>query len=157
TAEEFEHERQEQLKSIIPYFTYDTLIFDEKAKQLTTDWQTLTNPEDDTAQDALKILIDQLGAFYQTGILPLSSETYEELKDKSDLRKRVGTRVTRISEESIHSEKSAYNDLTETLRTLTEKFPELQEALQQLQPERYIASNLTYDNATTQKEREEAL
>ncbi len=157
TADELEHDRQEQLKSIIPYFIYDTLIFEQKAKQLTTDWQALTDPEDDAAQEALKILFDQLGAFYQTGILPRSAETYEELKDKSDLRKRVGTRVTRISKESIYSEKSAYNDLNETLQTLSEKFPELQEALQQLQPERYIASNLTYDNITTQKEREEAL
>ncbi len=156
-TEEIERDRQEQLKSVIPYFTYDTLMGDQKIKQLEADWEVLADTLNKSASAALEAITQQLAGLYREGILPRSSETYEELATKSELRKRIGNRVSRIKKESIYSEKSAYNELNSTMNTLAEKYPDLEETLLQLQPERYISSNLAYDNITTQKEREEVI
>ena len=157
TQEDLEKDRQEQLKAIIPYFTYDTLMAEQRIQLLETDWLAYNEPGDKTSIDALNALKVTLTGIYQFGILPRSTETYEELTDKGELRKRTGNRVTRVPKESINSEKSAYNLLNNTINTLVTKYPDLEESLLKLQPERYISSNLTYDNNTTQKEREEVI
>ncbi len=157
TPEEIEQDRQEQLKSVIPYFTYDTLMGDQKIKQLEADWEALADTVTEPVSDALESLKVTLANLYEAGILPRSPETYDELANKNELRKRIGNRVTRIPKESIYSEKSAYNEVNNALNALAQKFPDLEELLLQLQPERYISSNLTYDSNITQKEREEAL
>ena len=156
-TEEIERDRQDQLKSVIPYFTFDTLMAAQKIKQLEVDWQALTDTLEKSAASALESLSVTLSGLYAAGILPRSAETYEELANRPELRKRIGNRVTRIPKESIHSEKSAYNELNNTLNALAQKFPDLEETLLQIQPERYISANMAYDNATTQKEREEII
>lgn len=157
TAEELEHDRQEQLKGIIPYFSYDTLVGEQRILQLESEWKNIAIDAGPEATQALDAMRSTLSTLYQEGILPRSPATYEELTDKSELKKRVGNLVTRIPVEAIHSEKSAYNSLTLTMFELSQKYPELEDELAQLQPERYIISNLAYDNNTTQKEREETL
>jgi cyclic-di-AMP phosphodiesterase PgpH len=155
--EEIERDRQEQLKGIVPYFTFDTTMMEQKIKQLEADWKTLTESEEETNFKGLPEIQNMLSRIYLTGVLPRSPETYEELNANTELKKRIGTRVTRIQKERVFSEKSAYNELTSLLSALQEMYPESSATLQRLQPERYIASNLTYDNETTQKEREEVL
>ncbi len=157
TAEEIEQDRQELLKSVIPYFTYDTLMGAQKIKQLEADWEALADTITEPASNALESLKVTLNNLYETGILPRSVETYDELANKNELKKRIGNKVTRIPKESIHSEKAAYQEVNNTLNALAEKFPDLEEILVQLQPERYISANLTYDSNITQKERDEAL
>ncbi len=158
TSDELERDRQEQLKSIVPYFTFDTLMAQQQIQQLEADWQSITDSANNkTMTEALNLLKETLSNLYQTGILPRSPESYEELSDKGELKKRIGNFVTRIPKETINSEKSAYNKLNQTLNTLAEKNPELEEFLLQLQPERYISSNMAYDSSTTQKERDEIL
>jgi cyclic-di-AMP phosphodiesterase PgpH len=155
--DEIERDRQEQLKAIVPYFTFDTTMMELKIKQLESDWQLLAETEEDPVYLGLQEIRNLLTRIYQAGVLPRSPETYEELNANIELKKRVGNRVTRIQKERIFSEKSAYNELSILLDILLEKYPESAPILQRLQPERYIASNLTYDSVTTQKEREEVL
>jgi cyclic-di-AMP phosphodiesterase PgpH len=155
--EEIDRDRQEQLRNIVPYFTFDTTMLDLRIKQLESDWQILTELDDDPSYAGLQEIINLLTRIYQAGILPRSPETYEELNVNTELKKRIGTRIIRIQKERIFSEKSAYNELSTMLDILSKKFPESASTLQRLQPERYIASNLTYDSITTQKEREEVL
>ncbi len=157
TSEELEKDRLEQLRSVIPYFTFDTLVAGQKISQLEDDWNILTDSEKSSSKAALDSLKQMLTKFYQIGILPRSPETYDELANKNDLRRRTGNRVTRIPKENIYSEKSAYNELNTILNALAEKYSDLEDVLMQLQPERYISSNLAFDSATTQKERDEAL
>ncbi len=158
TVEELEQDRQEQLKSIIPYYEFDTLMANQQIQKLEADWQSIADSSDnETVTEALNHLKNTLSDLYESGILPRSPETYEELSDKSELKKRIGNRVTRIPIENIYSEKSAYNKLSQTINMLAEKNTELEEILVQLQPENYISSNLFYDNTTTQKERDEVL
>lgn len=157
TAEEIDQDRQEQLKGIIPYFTYDTLVGDQKIQLLENDWNTLIPEATNETNEALSFLKETLATFYSVGILPRSADTYEELAGKDELQKRIGNRVSRIPIEGVYSEKTTYNLLNETLDKLSEAFPELSEELLQLQPENYIISNLTYDSITTQKERDESL
>jgi cyclic-di-AMP phosphodiesterase PgpH len=156
-AEQIDADRQEQLKLLIPYFTYDTLMGEQKIKQLEADWLALTDPDDKEAVEVLNSLRETLFGLYEAGILPRSPETYEELTDKTELRRRIGNRVTRIPKESIYSEKAAYNELNNVLNELAEKYTNHNEDLLQLPPERYISSNLTYDSNTTTMEREEVL
>jgi cyclic-di-AMP phosphodiesterase PgpH len=155
--EEIERERQELLKTLIPYFTYDTTVAEQRIRLLETDWETLTETEEDVQDGIVQEIKEILLNFYQAGILLRSPETYEELTGKNDLRKRIGNRVIRIQKDRIYSEKSAYHELTNALEDLAARYSENASQILKLQPERYITSNLTYDSNTTQKEREEIL
>lgn len=155
--EEIDRDRQEQLRAIVPYFTFDTTMLEQKIKLLESDWQALTEQEEDISPNILKEITDVLVRIYQAGVLPRSPETYDELAGNADLRKRIGTRVSRIQKERIFSEKSAYNEINMRLDALAEYYPESAGIILKLQPERYVSSNLTYDGVTTQKEREEVL
>jgi cyclic-di-AMP phosphodiesterase PgpH len=156
-AEEIERDRQEQLKAIIPYFTFDTTMAEQKIKLLEADWQVISEMEEDKVPDILPAIRELLVKIYQAGVLPRSPETYDELSGNTELRKRIGTRIIRIQKERIFSEKTFYNELSILMDVLMKKYPDAARLIQKLQPERYIASNLTYDNITTQKEREEVL
>jgi cyclic-di-AMP phosphodiesterase PgpH len=98
-----------------------------------------------------------LRRIYQTGILPRSAETYEELAGKDELKKRTGNQVSKAETVNVFSEKTAYNEFNNQLRNLAKKYPEAGKNLLTLQPEKYIAANLEFDSNTTQKEQEEAL
>jgi cyclic-di-AMP phosphodiesterase PgpH len=155
--EEIERERQELLKGLIPYFTYDTAVAEQRIRLLESDWKTITETEENVQSEVAEEIKEMLLNFYQAGILPRSPETYEELTGKNELRKRIGNRVIRIQKDRIYSEKSAYYELANALEDMAVRYPENANQILKLQPERYITSNLSYDSNTTQKEREEIL
>lgn len=155
TPAEIEQEKEEQLKAVVPYFTFDTALVTQKIQQFRTDWESF---EDTTHVGGIALpekAENLLRNIYQTGILPRSVETYNELSDKEELKKRAGNLVSRIKKEAVYSEKTAYNELNILLQNLAEEFPQSAGTIQKLQPEKYIVSNLAYDHNTTQKEREE--
>ncbi len=155
TPEEIAQEKSEQLRQISPYFLYDTLRAEEQAKQLRSDWQTLSDSTGTGTPEVINSLVKTLRSLYQVGILPRSAETYQELEGKETIKKRTGNVAIKTPLDKIHSEKSAYNAFRDTLHRLEQKFPEATDNLKLLKPGSYIASNLKYDQETTQREKNE--
>ncbi len=152
---EIEQEKEEQLKAVVPYFTFDTALVTQIVQQFRTDWESFEDSTQFIRNELPERAESLLRNIYHTGILPRSIETYNELSDKDELKKRTGNLVSRIKKEAVYSERTAYNELNILLQNLAEEFPQTAGVIQKLQPEKYIVSNLEYDNNTTQKEREE--
>ncbi|MDR2911092.1 MAG: HDIG domain-containing protein [Bacteroidales bacterium] len=146
--QELETEKAELLKSIIPYFTFDTLLAYEKVKQLEYDLKI----SNETQKLALLKISENLKIVYSNGILQRSLENYPELEGKTELKKREGTLVTKIAISKIYSEKTAYNELHNYIIDLKNDFPQLSGWLDNIPVEKYIASNLQFDETTTQRE-----
>lgn len=155
TSEEVEKEMEEQMQQVTPYFIYDTLTSLQKTGQFESDWLKSDHAGDEQGGEVFEEIRQALQEFYQTGILPRSPETYQVLEGKKELNKRVGNRIFRIEKEKIFSEKTAYHALKQLIQELSERFPEQAGTLMQLAPEKYIASNLVFDEHTTRKEQEE--
>ena len=155
TAVEIDFEKEDQLKAIVPYFTNDTSIsvknIDELKTHLRTNGDTLVGNK----LIAINTLIENLSILYENGILQRSADSYNELSDKLELKKRTGTSVSTIEIEKLFSEKSAYNEIQKVVQNLKVEYPDLYTWLDQILFENYIQSNLEFDNETTNKEIEE--
>lgn len=110
-------EKAELLKSVLPYFQNDTTLLQ---KNLTNFASDIDFSGDSEGQDKAKIynsLKKNLTEVYNVGILQRSVETYEELKDKTEINKRIGANVSTVSVIQLFSEKTAYNKIHEILST----------------------------------------
>ncbi len=157
SAQEIEKEKKEQLKSIVPYFTFDTTLQNANIKKLESD---LLTSADSLNQKKIKIvqnIEDELRQIYNTGILQTSPKLIPELKDKNEIKKRTGNLITNIAVEKLFSEKSAYNTLAKKIDTLKEENSKLSGWLADIALKKYIESNLTFDAATTEKEADEVI
>ncbi|MFV0592260.1 MAG: HD family phosphohydrolase [Draconibacterium sp.] len=154
TDKDLEDEKQEQLKSVLPYFVCDTSVAGEHIRKLKEDFD-LSN-DSLTQQQKLIItkLSNELQRIYDAGILQFSLDSYNEITGKPAIRKRIGTSVTKADTSVLFSEKSAYNELNLFKHQLT-KNSSRSGWLNSHPIERYISSNLSYDAETTQKEIDE--
>ncbi|HKI90020.1 MAG TPA: HDIG domain-containing protein [Draconibacterium sp.] len=157
SPKELEKEKDEQQQAVIPYFVFDTTVVQSEINKLKSDLNLNTDTVDAKKSAVFNILKDKLQSIYNNGILQRSPDTYEILNKKTELLKRTGTSVTKIAVANVFSEKSAYNVLNATLQQLKETRPKLAGWLSGISPENYISSDLTYDEATTQKALNEAV
>ncbi len=149
---EIANEKAEILKSIIPYFQFDTAVLKNNLAKLSAD---LMVPEESVSQNKNKIyniLKKNLTDIYKTGILQRSVESYDELNGKNEIKKRTGANVTTFQAANLYSEKSAYNKIHEIIQEQVKANPALKDWLNSISPEKYITANLEYDKATTDKE-----
>ncbi len=155
TPAEIEQEREQQLKEVVPYFVLDTAVYTTEINKLKTNWRISRDTTSELKLQAFDTLSSKLQQVYQTGILQRSFDTYEVLQDKSEIKKRIGTTVIKINAENVFSEKTAYNKVSSAIHNFMENHPQSRQWLSQISLENYITSNLSYDEATTQKEKEE--
>ncbi len=157
SSQEMDRELEEESSQIIPYFECDTMVVHHKLLELETDWFMRA----DSSRSAYRVALEEIKSFlrtiYQSGVLPKSPESIPELFGKTELKRRVGPLVTKVPIISLYSEKSAYNDLKIFLMGLEKKKSSVSAAILSLKPEKYIASNLIYDQETTQRDIDEAV
>ncbi|HKI90572.1 MAG TPA: hypothetical protein VKA38_16215, partial [Draconibacterium sp.] len=106
SPKELEEEKTQHRQAVIPYFIYDTTIVQTEINKLKSDFRVnpdSINKEKETAFNTIK---EKLKSLYKNGILQRSADTYEILSNKTELRKRTGTAVSRISLVNVYSEKS---------------------------------------------------
>ena len=149
---EIQNERTEILKSVIPYFQFDTTILKINLAKLATDFGLSEAPANSTKSKIYNSLKRQLTEIYRVGILQRSIEAYEELKGKTELKKRIGSNVTTIPLTQIYSEKTAYNKISEIIQEQGKINQEQNIWLRNISPEKYITANLEFDKTTTDKE-----
>ncbi|MFA5533946.1 MAG: HDIG domain-containing metalloprotein [Mariniphaga sp.] len=152
---EIDKEKKEQMNLLIPYFTYDTTLAVQKISQFESDWHSFAHTDTALQKAVFREVAQFLQHIYQAGILPRSADTFDELAGKNELNKRVGNRVSKVATEKIFSEKSAYHEFRTLLQQLEKRFPKEAVPLANMTPEKYITSNLVFDELTTQKESEE--
>ena len=155
TPAEIEKERQEQLKTVLPYFSVDTSVYTTQMKELRKDLGVLNEPGETLRKEAFDTLNTVLQNIYETGVLQRSPETFSFLEGKTEIRKKLGTAVSRTGIGKLYAEKSAYNKLNDEIKQFIETHPESEQWLSDLSPENYITANLTFDEETTEKEVQE--
>lgn len=98
------------------------------------------------------IILQQL---YSSGILAKSTNTYKELDGKSEVRMIRGNKAIKVQVNKLHSIKSAYLDLNDTIRKLTGKqYPDL---MQKINLSDFITENLYLDEQLNRNERKQLL
>jgi len=156
TDAEIKAENDSALKTYIPYFTLDTLVETSKVKEFSANLSKLT----DTTPEFKSIKListfpEILQKIYTSGILPQSINTNAELNGKSEIREIRGNKAIKIPIEKLHSIKSAYQELNDTIRKLTGKYyPEL---IQKINLSDFITENLSFDEKMNQSERKQLL
>ena len=154
TANELNDEKAEQINSLVPYFLNDTTQKNESIARLRTDLELNIDTTNTNKKKIFDVLSTKLDELYDNGILLFSVDIYNELKGKDEINKRTGNIVQKEDIDQLYSEKSAYNALQKTRHTLVSEgynFP----GLANLNLERYITANLSYDDETSQKEIDE--
>lgn len=154
TANELDDEKTEQINSLVPYFSNDTTQKVESLARLRQDMELDIDTTNTNKKKIFEALSTKLDELYSNGILLFSTDIYDELKGKEEINKRTGNTVQKEDVDQLHSEKSAYNALLNTRQNLVTEgnnFPWLAE----LNLDRYITANLSYDNETSQKEIDE--
>nr|WP_321357452.1 HDIG domain-containing metalloprotein [uncultured Draconibacterium sp.] len=154
TANELDDEKTEQINSLVPYFFNDTTQKIESLARLRQDMELDIDTTNTNKKKIFEALSTKLDEIYNNGILLFSVDIYDELKGKDQINKRTGNTVQKEDIDQLHSEKSAYNALLNTRQNLViegNNFPWLAE----LNLDRYITANLSYDNETSQKEIDE--
>ncbi|MFV0265736.1 MAG: HD family phosphohydrolase [Draconibacterium sp.] len=154
TDKELEDEKQEQLKNVLPYFVCDTAVATANINKLKEDFSLSNDSLTQQQKQIISKLCEELRKIYDAGILQFSLDTYNEIKGKPAIRKRIGTSVTRIDTASLFSEKSAYNAINQFKHQLKTGYSR-SNWLNSHPLEHYISSNLSYDAEITQKEIDE--
>ena len=154
SVQELDEEKKEQLNQVIPYFTEDTTNAIQSILLLEKE---LLEGADSLSLEktiVLDVLESKLNELYATGILQSSVTSYPELEGKTELKKRAGNIVSKISTDKLYSEKTAYNALNEVRKNLLQNGQQ-NEWLTNLPLDKYVKANLSYDAEITQKETEE--
>jgi putative nucleotidyltransferase with HDIG domain len=155
TTREIEDEKAELLKTMAPYFSFDTTVVKTKTRELKATLQLPADSVKNRKTETFQILAQNLKEVYSDGILQHSPESYPELNEKTEIRKRTGNQVAKTAVANLYSEKIAYNKLHTTLQDLKKRYPDISNWLDDIPIENYITANLSYDAVTTQREIDE--
>jgi hypothetical protein len=105
TQAELDAEKAEQLKTVVPYFTHDTTILNAQLVKLKENLNIAADSTNENKIAAFHAIQNKLDEIYQNGILQRSIDSYEELDGKTEIKKRVGSNVSKIELSKIHSKK----------------------------------------------------
>lgn len=156
TDAEIKLENDSLLTTYVPYFTLDTLIESTKINEFSASLFKLTdaNPELKSIE-SISTFPQILQNIYDSGILPRSISSYAELSGKSEIRQIRGNKAIKIPVKKLHSIKSAYQALNDTIRKLTGKY--YQDLIQKINLSDFVAENLSFDEKLNQNERKQLL
>lgn len=148
---EIQAEKTELIKSVIPYFLYDSAQLKKSVSKLAEDFDISenTNP---AKTKIYYILKKNLTEIYETGILQRSVDTYEEIAGKPEIKKRIGSVFTIVPAAQLYSEKTAYNRIKDVINEQEKLSSDHKNWLSNITPEKYISANLEFDKTTTDKE-----
>jgi putative nucleotidyltransferase with HDIG domain len=156
TDAEIKAESDSILANYIPYFAIDTLVESTKAKEFSAGLQKLTetNPALKSIKSIAtfpKILLN----IYSSGILPKSVSSYKELDGKAEIHQIRGNKAFKIPVRKLHSIKSAYLALNDTIHKLSGRY--YSDLIQKINLSDFIAENLYFDEQLNRNERKQLL
>lgn len=145
SSNEIEAERRDILRNFAPYFIEDTLLATQKAEELINDLSFISEDDYPAKAELIIELISGLKSLYKQGILASAPESIEILKDKSEISVVTGNIVFKSQITNLLSEKTAYNLFREQINMTGRRYQGLSNFLMNLDPGKYIKSNLRYD------------
>jgi cyclic-di-AMP phosphodiesterase PgpH len=143
---ELESERREITKDFAPYFVADTAIVRHKVSELIKDMELISEDEHPGKLRLINELASGLRTIYSTGILVSSPEAMEMLTDRAEIYIITGNTAHKAPTTGLFSEKTAYNQFKSNLQEAGMKYTGLKGYLENLDPGKYIVSNLQYDD-----------
>jgi len=152
TQTEIDAERRELLKSFTPYFIKDTSIVIQKTAELVNDLSTISEDDYPAKAELVAELTQYLALLYTSGILPSSPESMEILKDRTEISVVSGNLVAKSPISGLLSEKVAFNLFRDQINLLGRRYQGLYAVLLNLDPGKYIHSNLRYDENYSRNE-----
>lgn len=156
TESEVKIETDSVLKTYKPYFTFDSIIGPAKSKEfalaiskfIETD-ERIKTPE---RFERLPAILEQI---YKTGILQQSTDSYKELAGKSEIMLIKGNKALKKPIIDLFSIKSAYSQLNDTIRILTDRYyPDFMKAINLSD---FVTENLYYDEQHNRNEKNHLL
>ena len=156
TDAELKSEHDSILNTYAPYFTMDTILEELKVKEFSDALSkyTSTTPGAETVKFT-KQLPQILKSIYNSGILPQSTDSYQELSGKSEIMLIRGNAASKIPFSSLYSIKSAYQEMNDTIRELSGKH--YRDIVQKINLSDFISENLNLDKERNQYEKKQIL
>ena len=156
TDAELKSEHDSILNTYAPYFTLDTILEELKVKEFSDALSkyTSTTPGAETVKFT-KQLPQILKSIYNSGILPQSTDSYQELSGKSEIMLIRGNAASKIPFSSLYSIKSAYQEMNDTIRELSGKH--YRDIVQKINLSDFISENLNLDKERNQYEKKQIL
>jgi putative nucleotidyltransferase with HDIG domain len=156
TDAEIKVETDSLLKTFAPYFLLDTLTEESKVAEFTATLDKLKSTSTTTISATLNTeLIQILRKIYNSGILPQPITSYEELSGKSEIMLIRGNTASKIPVSNLHSIKSAYELINDTIQELLGK--QYQEFSQKINLSDFISENLNLDKERNLYEKNQLL
>lgn len=157
-----EAEKDLLLKHYAPYFTLNPDVKDDQLlllEQRIAQLFSLSNIELDSQKSShvYAVLSDLFGRYYDQGLLENSIETYNIPDDKAEINLVQGNRAHKVSVSSLHSIKSAYIEISDSLNFMALNDSVLQRILLHIDVGNYLAANLNYDQTYNETKTEELL
>lgn len=153
---DIKRENDSILSFYTPYFKIDTLVGTVKASEFETSLKKFADTNAGfRSSNAISTLTKALQSLYDHGILAQSVAAYKDLYGKTEIRQIRGNKATKVSLSQLHSIKSAYLELNDTIRKLTGRY--YLELSQKVNLSDFIVENLTYDEQLNLKERKQLL
>ncbi len=154
---QLEQEKKVVESSIVPYFVIDTMVTNQFAGKFRDELREVLDTSLVSTSIVMNNLLSKLREIYASGILERSPESYLNLEGKKEVSKITGNISEKVPIESLFSEKTAYNELSEYVLATIAGNPILYNKLSPIETSTFIKSNLSFDGTTTQKEIDEAL
>ena len=154
---QLEQEKKVVESSIVPYFVIDTMVSNQFAGKFRDELREVLDTSLVSTSIVMNNLLSKLREIYASGILERSPESYLNLEGKKEVSKITGNISEKVPIESLFSEKTAYNELSEYVLATIAGNPILYNKLSPIETSTFIKSNLSFDGTTTQKEIDEAL
>lgn len=156
TDAEIKSETDSILNTYAPYFALDTVTEELKVSAFSealSKYFSIT-PGAETLEFT-KLLPQILRNLYNSGILPQSTDSYQELSGKSEIMLIKGNAASKIPFSSLHSIKGAYQEMNDTIRKLAGN--QYQDMVQKINLSDFISENLNLDKERNQYEKKQLL
>ncbi len=149
---EIEAEKREVTQGFAPYFVRDTSVVATEKEQLRNDLLQALEEDIPRREQIIADFMRALDEVYAPGILTSAPRSLGILENKTEIAQITGNEVEKIPIDTLLSEKSAYNLFTGRVTEIRRTYPGAALRLSNIDPGKYIHSNLKFDEKYTQEE-----
>ncbi len=149
---DLEAERREITKDFAPYFVRDTTVVSQKKEELRADLTNAIGEEYSRSDMVVSEFLATLDELYTPGILTSAPQSLEILRNKTEISRITGNMVEKVPVNTILSEKTAFNLFTAKVAEIRNKYPGVALSISDIDPGKYIRSNLKFDENYTREE-----
>ncbi len=143
SEEVIKHERDSIQKQFIPYYKKDTLTGIQQSQNFELKLKQISDKISKLTPKLIESMSDCLAQIYDSGIIDQSPDKHPLLKNKKELFLITGNVARKVPVNAIHSLKSAFQAMNDTLRGILEEQTPLLN--QNISISDYIQANLNYD------------